>query len=174
MSRTKIMITEIQVNGVKHMLYDTPSKKSVRSANYNYDFDKTTGFFARWGKTPDDDPLFAPAGPEILDIEISVDGCPEKCKFCSPAGTKINTPAGEKNIEDLQFGDTVLGFDGEHVCEQEIKECYRSPYNGEIIEIEMENGRTLLLTPEHPVILSDNSEIEAGKLTENMILIGIG
>ena len=30
---------------------------------------------------------------------------------CFPAGTKVLTPAGEKNIEDVQVGDIVLAFD---------------------------------------------------------------
>lgn len=64
-------------------LMDNKKHKVVTSEDYNYIFDKETGFFARWGKTKEDDPEFAPAGPEILDIEIS-DGkdCLGACKFC--------------------------------------------------------------------------------------------
>jgi len=170
----KPTITVIQAQDDRFLLFDTPTRKWVRSPAYNYNFNKETGAFARWGKTFDDDPKFAPAGPEILDIEISIDGCPNGCPFCSPAGTKVNTPDGEKNIEDLQPGDKVLGVDGNEVCEQEIAEVYSRPYEGEIVEIELENGRILLLTPEHPVILSDNSEIKAGELTEEMEVVGIG
>ena len=60
-------------------------QKACMSPVYNYVFNRETGFFARWGKTKEDDPEFAPFGPEILDLEVSeichgIDGTP--CKFC--------------------------------------------------------------------------------------------
>lgn len=45
--------------------------KIVTSPNYNYLFNKITGYFARWGNTKNDDPIYAPFGNEIADIEIS-------------------------------------------------------------------------------------------------------
>jgi radical SAM protein with 4Fe4S-binding SPASM domain len=39
--------------------------------DYHLRFSTKTGFMARWGKTPDDDPPMCPVGPEIADIEIS-------------------------------------------------------------------------------------------------------
>jgi hypothetical protein len=57
--------------------------KSLRSEAYKYDLDKTTGFFRRWGQTPDQDPQWSPYGPEILDLEISSGGdCRGNCPFC--------------------------------------------------------------------------------------------
>ena len=69
--------------------------KVLRSEEYNYNFDKNTGYFARWGKEEKDDPTFSPFGPEIADIEIStvcsgVTGI-GVCKFCY----KSNTPKGD-------------------------------------------------------------------------------
>lgn len=71
----------------------------VVSPIYNSILNKQTGFFARWGKTKNDDPDYSPFGPEILDIEvttkcngpdaISKGGGP--CSFCY----KANTPNGE-------------------------------------------------------------------------------
>ena len=52
-------------------ILDNRSFKVVKSKNYNSFFDKSTGFFARWGKTKEEDPRFCEFGPEILDIEIS-------------------------------------------------------------------------------------------------------
>lgn len=58
-------------------------KKSFKSSIYNYNFDKTNGFFMRWGENKNDDPLFSPFGPEILDLEISSGGdCLGNCRFC--------------------------------------------------------------------------------------------
>ena len=59
---------------------DNKEFKLVRSKNYNYNFNKKSGFFMRWGKTTEDDPDFAPF-PEILDIEISTI-CSQNCAFC--------------------------------------------------------------------------------------------
>lgn len=47
------------------------SIRKVKSTNYNSFFDTVTGFFARWGKTFEEDPEMCPVGPEICDFEIS-------------------------------------------------------------------------------------------------------
>jgi len=67
---------------LSYKIYENEEKKLLRSENYSYDFSKVTGFFARWGKTVEDDPDFSPFGPEIMDLEISVNGCPNNCPFC--------------------------------------------------------------------------------------------
>lgn len=76
-------------------LLETDKHKIVRSEDYNFIFDKQSGFFARWGSTEEDDPEFSPFGPEIADIEITTicDGIGNKgpCKFCY----KANTSKGE-------------------------------------------------------------------------------
>lgn len=76
----------------KIYFHEDADKKGFRSETYNYDFDKNTGFFARWGRTPDDDPQFSPIGNEILDWEIVSGKCPgvlskdgktmTSCRFC--------------------------------------------------------------------------------------------
>lgn len=66
----------------------------VRSENYNYNFEKATGHFMRWGKTLNDDPVMAP-WPEILDIEVeercngvpNSSGIESPCSFCYKANT---------------------------------------------------------------------------------------
>lgn len=77
------------------VLLENENKKILKSENYNFVFDKNTGFFARWGKTQKDDPQYSPVGPEIADIEISSICSGVKgigvCKFCY----KGNTPTGE-------------------------------------------------------------------------------
>lgn len=75
-------------------LHDERDSKAVLSPNYNYYFNKETGFFIRCGKTASDDPEYAPFGPEIADIEVStictgINGVP--CAFCY----KGNTGRGE-------------------------------------------------------------------------------
>lgn len=64
----------------------------LRSPGYNYNYNRDSGEFARWGKTLEDDPTSAPV-PEILDIEITTacNGPADKlCGFCY----KSNNPNG--------------------------------------------------------------------------------
>lgn len=148
--------------------------KVFYSPDYNFVFNKTNGQFARWGRRKADDPRMAPA-PEILDLEISIDGCPNACSFCSPAGTKVNLPNSTKNIEDIKVGDIVWGHGSNQpgLFPQEVQEIYNREYNGELIAIELESGELLELTPNHSVFLKDGTEKPAGSLTENDELMGM-
>ena len=81
-----------QIENSCYLLLENEYAKTLIGFDYNYIFLKkakfghTAGFFQRWGHSPKDDPHFSPVGPEILDIEISVNGCPpvggHNCKFC--------------------------------------------------------------------------------------------
>jgi len=86
------------------MIYHNKNKhliKSLRSPDYNFDFNMNTGFFARWGKTKNEDPDFSPFGGEIADIEISTKCNGLKGKLCSMC-YKSNTPDG-KNMSFETF-----------------------------------------------------------------------
>lgn len=153
----------------KYRMYLSKEALSIRSEAYNFDFNPHTGFFARWGKTPKDDPAFSPFGPEILDLEISSGGdCLGNCPFCLPAGEKIATSSGSVNVEDIAIGDKVAAMDvsSEKPRLNEVKEIYERQYEGELIELTLENGQTLKLTPEHPVRTVDGRWVNAGELKE--------
>lgn len=96
--------------------------KLLKSEDYNYIFNKNDGFFARWGKTEDEDPDMSPVGPEILDIEVSTI-CNAGCSYCYKSNTSkgynmsLNTfqevlnKVNENNqLTQLAFG---LGATGE-------------------------------------------------------------
>lgn len=68
------------------IVLEDEKRRVVKSENYNTFFNKKTGFFARWGKTEDDDPIQAPM-PEIADIEISSGKCHNSCPFCYKQNT---------------------------------------------------------------------------------------
>lgn len=72
-----------------YRLVDNKEEKILRSREYKYYFNKATGLFIRRGKTFADDPQFSPFGPEILDMEIVVNGCPNACPWCY----KVNSSA---------------------------------------------------------------------------------
>ena len=85
----KIITKELPVTIVKH-----PEYKRI--------FSRNNGHMIRWGKTKEDDPQYAPM-PEILDLEISIDGCPGAgrgpCEFCY----KGNTSAEPTNMSFETF-----------------------------------------------------------------------
>ena len=89
-----------EISGEKFEVFDNENSKVVKSDNYNYVFNKKTGFFARWGKTQDEDPVFCPVAPEILDIEISTGGCPNNCSFCYKNNT--NESPVNMTLEDFK------------------------------------------------------------------------
>jgi hypothetical protein len=83
-----------RINDKDYAIIDSPKMKICFGKDYNFTFNKTTGEFRRWGTTYRDDPQFSPVGPEILDLEISVNGCKNRCKFCY----KNNTDAPATNM----------------------------------------------------------------------------
>lgn len=71
-------------------IIENSKEKFCFSKDYNYNFNKESGFFVRWGETKDDDPIMSPFGPEIADIEISticsgINNAP--CHFCYKSNT---------------------------------------------------------------------------------------
>lgn len=86
--------TEIKLsNDDNAIIVDTDKVKILKSENYNFLFNKSDGFFARWGKTEDEDGDMSVSLPEIVDMEISTacHGVGKPCRFCY----KSNTPSGE-------------------------------------------------------------------------------
>ena len=97
------------VDGVESdwVVVDTDTHKFVINAtqlDYYQIFNKTTGFNVRMGKTFEDDPSWCPLGPEILDLEISINGCPRvggaSCKFCYKNNT--DKPATNMSLADFK------------------------------------------------------------------------
>lgn len=79
--------------------------KVCMSTDYNFIFNKRTGFFARWGKTKEEDPQFSPFGPEILDLEISSGGdCKGRCSFC------YKSNGGDEPTHNMTFKEFQIIF----------------------------------------------------------------
>jgi MoaA/NifB/PqqE/SkfB family radical SAM enzyme len=79
---------------MKSFIAENKDIKVIRSKDYNYNFNKKTGYFERWGKTEEDDPQYSPFGPEILDIEVTTKCAGPGGKLCSFC-YKSNTPNGK-------------------------------------------------------------------------------
>lgn len=93
------------VNETPYLITDAKNTKVCISESYNFTFDKLTGDFKRWGKDYNDDPQYAPIGPEIWDCECTticngiknVDGHESPCRFCYKSNTM--------NGSNLSFND---------------------------------------------------------------------
>lgn len=74
--------------------------------------------------------------------------CPiaQGCAWCFPAGTKILTPSGYKNIEDIKVGDIVI--DGTGVSQKVEANFERIADN--IVSIKAKNFPDTYTTEEHP------------------------
>jgi len=121
-------------------------KKLVITQNYKYTFNPVTGFFARWGETPEDDPLMSPLGPEIADIEISTvcHGIGEytdnrkPCPWCYKSNTGCGTNMSfetfkdifhklPKNLTQIAFG--IGDIDGNPDLMKIAEYCRNNDYN---------------------------------------------
>ena len=99
---------------VQLKFFEDQTSKKVRSESYNYDFNKITGQFIRWGKTFEDDPIMAPY-PEILDIEVEercngvpgLNGIESPCRFCYKSNTKTGRTMSFDTFKKI-FDNTFL------------------------------------------------------------------
>ena len=105
----RIQIYNREVDGVasEWVVVDTDTHKFVINAtqlDYYQIFNKTTGFNVRMGKTFEEDPSWCPLGPEILDFEISINGCPKvggaNCKYCYKNNS--DKPASNITLDDFK------------------------------------------------------------------------
>jgi len=105
--------------------------------------------------------------PELVDIKIT-DYCDFGCQFCVLGDTKISTPSGKKCISNIKIGDIVYGYDIENKKRTELKveQTFEREYNGDLIKIEFENGKSIKMTLEHEVFTSNRGWIKAEKIEE--------
>lgn len=99
------------VNDKFFYVWETDTNKIVTNlSDYNSVFNKRTGYTATYGLCEADDVTWCPLGPEILDLEISVNGCPKvggkNCRFCY----KNNTDAPAKNMSFETFKNIIDKF----------------------------------------------------------------
>lgn len=82
---------------------DNEHSKIFTSPNYNYKYNKDTGFFIRYGIDKMDDPEYCPFGPEILDLEISSGKCSGNCKFCYKSNGSMNQSTYNLTFEQFKI-----------------------------------------------------------------------
>lgn len=163
-----------------YTVYDSPEARLVEADDESFHlyFRKADGLTLKWGKTMLEDPPYCPFGNEIADIEITKacrgirdkEGKRSPCHFCVPAGTMITKVDGKAcPIEEIKQGDQVLSMrfarSKNYFSSGDVQEVYEREYSGDLLVIELEDGKLIETTPEHPFLLRDGREILAKDLT---------
>lgn len=101
------------------------------------------------------------------------DNCNLACTYCLAAGTKVTmADLSQKNIEDIELGDVILGFDDdEHVTYKPatVDQLFRREVPV-YLRLHLENGKVLNITENHAILTkckttSDSQFVPAGSLT---------
>lgn len=99
-------------NDIWHV-FDSKRFKATFNDSHTYHcfFSKANGLNIRFGKTVDEDPNVCELGPEILDLEVNVNGCvpvpgSTNCRYCY----KNNTNAKPTNMTFETFKQIVDSF----------------------------------------------------------------
>jgi intein/homing endonuclease len=79
----------------------------------------------------------------------TMSGCNVGCRFCFLPNQLVDTPNGKVEINKLTIYDKVYGPTGL----QDVRNVINREYDGEIIELELENGQVINVTSDHPMIL---------------------
>ena len=108
-----VVVKDYDVLGKKWRVYHGDNFKLTFCEDHSYNcfFSKTTGLNIRFGKEVEEDAEYCELGPEILDLEISVGGCPpvsgsSNCKYCY----KNNTNRAPDNMSFETFKKIVDSF----------------------------------------------------------------
>lgn len=108
-----IICRDYSINGKLWHVFHGPTFKMTMNEDHSYNcfFSKLDGFNIRFGKTVDEDPEYCELGPEILDLEVSVNGCvpvpgSTNCKYCY----KNNTNASPTNMSFDMFKKILSTF----------------------------------------------------------------
>lgn len=87
---------------------------------------------------------------------------------CFPSGTKISTPTGYKELQDLHNDDIVLSFNRNlnRIEEKKVKSVFKLKAH-DIVRIKLENGEEVVATKNHPFYVKDQGWINAEDLGGN-------
>lgn len=91
--------------------------------------------------------------------------------LCLKGDTKIKVPRGFKQIKELKEGDMVLTHNGRY---KPIIATSKRKDNGQKIKLSFANKEQLIITPEHPILISRDDEIifvEASDVTFNDYIV---
>jgi radical SAM superfamily enzyme YgiQ (UPF0313 family) len=82
-------------------------------------------------------------------------GCTQKCTFCFLPGTEILMDDNTKKfIEDIVVDDYVSSYDNKNIISNKVSKLFVNDYDGDVITITIEDGTTLTMTPDHPILVN--------------------
>lgn len=114
-------------------------KYAIQTATHNFPMIKECG------------DVFAADFTQYKDIDYIVGGSP-----CVPAGSKIKTDKGYKNIEDMEIGNMVLTHKNRY---RPVSRLYKRKTN-HLYHIRFNGNKTLDITGNHPVYTYRNNEFQ--------------
>lgn len=91
---------------------------------------------------------------------------------CVNENTLILTPSGEKPIKDIKSGELVITYNEKNKIYEankvlEVHQNHISSKNKKMLHLELEDGKILELTENHPVFTTNRGWVRAGELNEN-------
>lgn len=129
---------------------------------------------AQWIAASDARPAHAEASGQVADLEDGFDvggetlmfpgdpnGSPENTVNCFPSGTLVTTRRGEIPIESVTYGDFVLTHRARWM---RVVERHVNKSGSRLVEIRLESGRTLRITPAHKLYVVGKGWVNAGAL----------
>jgi len=120
-------------------------------------------------------PELCETGHQILATKtitfVLTEACPLRCSYCVTAGTMLlDGNFQEVPIEKVKIGDTIMGFDENNPMNRKQRKVFPSKVtaiferDAEVIRISFDNGESLEITEEHP-LLTDRGWKLAGKVS---------
>lgn len=145
--------------------------RSFSESNYKAMF--VGGKTFRFAINPDK-PISPLEYPEFSDVKIT-SFCMGRCPYCFIQGTKVSTINGDKNIEEIEVGDSLFSFNEKRhsLCCSVVSQLHSRLYEGEIFIIELENGKIIECTPNHKFFVKNRGWIKAECLSEEDDLLSI-
>lgn len=91
---------------------------------------------------------------------------------CVNENTMILTPTGEKKIKDIKEGELVITYNEKTKSFEpnkvlEVHQNHNSSKNAKMLRLELEDGKVLELTENHPVYTKNRGWVRAGELKED-------
>jgi intein/homing endonuclease len=89
--------------------------------------------------------------PYLVDVKVS-EFCPYNCQFCLTPETSILTEGGQKLFKDVRVGEKLYSFNEKtkEIEVDSVEEVSVRLVDEEIFDIELEDGRIISATKEHP------------------------
>lgn len=121
--------------------------------------------WAKHHRRPTSEELEAYAAAREGATLVSVWVTARDAKVCFPAGTKVDVPSGEAEIQRVRPGDLVMTRKGARPVR--AVSCHQ--YNGRLVQIEA-GGNVVSATDEHPFWTSEQGWVDAGHLNSGLRL----